>query len=267
MRQYTAYFRLRFIANLQYRTAALAGVLTQFAFGFIFVMIYIAFYESGASKAPMELGEVVTYIWMQQAFYALMFLYYRDNEILGMIKNGNVAYELCRPGHLYIKWYIKILASKMASLCLKFSPIIIVALFLPDPYRLILPDSGFLFLLFLLSIGLSMLLIPAFCTMVHLLSFFLLDDRGIYTFVTAFAEIFSGMVIPLPFFPNFLQNIANFLPFRYMSDLPLRIFAGNIATSDAIFNIGIQLIWTIIFIGVGYFMADKGLKKVSVQGG
>lgn len=267
MKQYTAYFKLRFVANLQYRMAAIAGILTQFAFGFIFSMIYIAFYESNQANAPMTLSQVVTYLWIQQAFFALMYLYYRDSEILEMIKNGNIAYELCRPGHLYFKWYIKILSSKLAGLTLKFSPIILVALFLPEPYRLLLPESGEVFLWFLLSISLSAFLIPAFCTLMHLLSFFLLDDKGIYTFVTAFAEIFAGLAIPLPFFPKVLQGIANVLPFRYMADLPLRIYSGNIVLQDAYFYVGIQLIWTILFIGIGYFTTKKCLQKIVVQGG
>lgn len=267
MKQYIAYFRLRFIANLQYRMAAIAGILTQFAFGFIFVMIYVAFYESSNTIAPMTLNQVVTYLWLQQSFYALLFLYYRDGEIISMIKNGNVAYELCRPENLYFKWYIKILSSKLAGLTLKFAPIILVALFLPEPYRLMLPENSLVFLMFLLSISLSMLLIPAFCTIVHLLSFFLLDERGVYTFVTAFAEIFAGIVIPLPFFPNMLQKIANILPFRYMADLPLRIYSGSIALTDAYFYILIQIIWTISFVVMGYFLAKKSLQRVVVQGG
>lgn len=267
MRQYVAYFKLRFIASLQYRVAAIAGILTQFAFGFIFVMIYIAFYQSNKSGAPMELNQVVTYLWLQQSFFSFLYLYYRDKEILTMIKNGDVAYELCRPGNLYIKWYIKIFSSKLAALTLKFAPILLVAIFLPEPYRMMLPPNLKVFFTFLLSIGFSLFLIPAFCALIHLLSFFLLDDRGIYTFVISFAEIFAGNAIPLPFFPDLLQKIANLLPFRYMTDLPFRIYTGHISLSAAFPQIIIQFFWTVIFVGIGFFMTKKALNRVVVQGG
>ena len=63
MRAYISYFKLRFITNLQYRAAAWAGIATQVFFGFIYIMVYIAFYESGSTKSlPMELPQLITYI-------------------------------------------------------------------------------------------------------------------------------------------------------------------------------------------------------------
>lgn len=80
-----------------------------------------SFYESNVSQAPMQLNQVISYLWLGQAFYSLTYLYYKDKEILNMIRNGDVAYELCRPGNLYFKWYIKITASKLAGCLLKFA--------------------------------------------------------------------------------------------------------------------------------------------------
>ena len=40
MKGYLSYFKLKFILGLQYRSAALAGILTQFFFGFIYVFVF-----------------------------------------------------------------------------------------------------------------------------------------------------------------------------------------------------------------------------------
>ena len=45
MKAYFTYFKLKFISSLQYRLAAIAGISTQFFFGFIYIMVYIAFYK------------------------------------------------------------------------------------------------------------------------------------------------------------------------------------------------------------------------------
>ena len=45
MKPYLNYFKLRIITNLQYRTAALAGIATQLFFGFLYIMLYLALYE------------------------------------------------------------------------------------------------------------------------------------------------------------------------------------------------------------------------------
>ena len=59
MKSYLSYFKLKFITGLQYRAAALAGMSTQLFFGFMYISIYIAFYESGSSNLPMHLNELV----------------------------------------------------------------------------------------------------------------------------------------------------------------------------------------------------------------
>ena len=87
MRFYLSYFKLRFITSLQYRKAALAGIATQFFFGLVYIMVYLAFYESSTNNGLMEINELVSYLWLNQAFFALTYMYYRDDEIFKMIKN------------------------------------------------------------------------------------------------------------------------------------------------------------------------------------
>ncbi len=45
MTSYRAILSARFRTLLQYRAAAVAGVVTQFAFGFIHIMVLTAFYH------------------------------------------------------------------------------------------------------------------------------------------------------------------------------------------------------------------------------
>ncbi len=53
MKKYFSFFRLRFAMGLQYRVAALAGIATQFAWGFMQIMVFHAFYQTDASAFPM----------------------------------------------------------------------------------------------------------------------------------------------------------------------------------------------------------------------
>ena len=79
MISYLNYFKVRFIVNLQYRAAAIAGIVTQLFFGLVFIFMYLAFYESNPSTSvPMIWSELVTYIWLQQAFFGVLHPYYRD---------------------------------------------------------------------------------------------------------------------------------------------------------------------------------------------
>ena len=79
-------------------------------------MVYLAFYNSNnGSVYPMEWNELVTYMWLQQAFFALIYPLEKDQELLNMISNGNLAYELIRPQNFFIKFYIKMIAQKAVS--------------------------------------------------------------------------------------------------------------------------------------------------------
>ena len=54
MKKYLSFFRLRFTMGLQYRAAALGGITTQFAWGFMEIMIFAAFYRADAGAFPMS---------------------------------------------------------------------------------------------------------------------------------------------------------------------------------------------------------------------
>ena len=72
MRAYWAFISARFRMMLQYRAAAAAGLGTQLFWGLIRCMIFAAFYRSGPSGQPMSYEQVVSYIWLSQATFALL---------------------------------------------------------------------------------------------------------------------------------------------------------------------------------------------------
>lgn len=268
MRSYLTYFKLRCITNLQYRAAALAGMGTQFFFGLIFIMVYLAFYDSNPnSELPMNVSNLVTYMWLQQAFYSLVYPYEREQEFISMITNGNIAYELVRPQSFYFKWFIKLYSKKVINVLLRFAPIIIIGFLLPAPYTLAFPASFSAFILFLASIFLSSILITGLLMVIHLICIFTLDIRGAFTIYAVIAEIFMGGTIPIPFFPNWLKEIAYKLPFRYVNDFPFRVYSLDIGINEGLNLLLGSFIWIIIVILIGLLISKLALKKAVVQGG
>jgi len=268
MRSYLSYFKLRLITNLQYRAAALAGIGTQIFFGLVFIMVYLAFYESNnVSSLPMEWNELVTYIWLNQAFYALVYPFERDKELLEMIKNGNLAYELIRPQNFFLKFYIKMIAKKVISTLLRCIPVIIFAFLLPSPLKLSLPLSITHFILFLISLITSCLLVCVLTITVHLITMFTIDSRGILSMYSVISEVFSGGTIPIPFFPNWLKVISYILPFRYICDLPFRVYSGSIGITEGMNLLLTSCIWIIVIFILGQLISRFALKKAVIQGG
>ncbi len=266
MKSYLSYFKLRFITNLQYRMEAVAGICTQIFFALIFIMVYLAFYESGGDT-PMQWQELVNYLWLHQALFALVYPFDRESELLNMIKNGNLAYELIRPQDFYFKWYIKMLAKRLVAVLLRFVPLIILAMVLPYPYHLSGPYSINNFIMFTAALILGLFLVTALNLLMHILTMFTLDEKGTMITYSVIAEIFMGGTIPIPFLPTWLKHIAEFLPFRFIGDFPFRIYSNSIPLEEGYILIIGSIIWIIITILLGYSISRVSLRKAVIQGG
>ena len=267
MSAYITYFKLKFISSLQYRSAAWAGIATQFFFGFVYIMVYIAFYSSGGKNLPMELPQLVTYLWLNQALLALVNQFSRDQELFKLIKEGGISYELTRPKNLYFMWYFKVIGQRLANVLLRFIPLVIVTSLLPAPFHFGAPASLLSFISFLISLILGTLLVTALTVFYPILTLITMNEKGVVNIIITIADILSGIVVPIPFFPKFLQIISSYLPFQYISDLPFRLYVGNISLQNGVFGMCIQLIWIIIFILIGNILLQKSIKRVVVQGG
>lgn len=267
MKKYLSFFRLRFTMGLQYRAAALAGIATQFVWGFMEIMVFRAFYQADASAFPMSFSATASYIWLQQAFLAFFAAWMMENEIFDSIVNGNIVYELCRPISIYNMWFSRSMANRMSRAVLRCFPILLVAVFVPQPYGMDAPASIPHFILFVVTLLLGLAVTVSFCMLVYVLTFFTISPQGLRMLFVSAVEFFAGAVIPLPFFPEKIQKILELLPFASMQNVALRIYSGSMTNEQMGKAICLQVFWL-----VGVTMMGKGLckvaeKRISVQGG
>ena len=164
-------------------------------------------------------------------------------------------------------WYAKILGTRLSNVVTRFLPIILVSLILPKNYRLGMPSSLESFILFIITFILGIILVNLITTFYHVIMMKTLDERGVVGIFITIGDILSGLAVPLPLFPKFLQKVANLFPFRYIGDLPFRIYSGNISVTDGLKSILIQILWIIVIAILGYMLSKKILKKVVVNGG
>lgn len=94
-----------------------------------------------------------------------------------------------------------------------------------------------------------------------------LNEKGIVGIIISISDLFTGLIVPIPFFPKLLQVISKCLPFQYVSDLPFRIYVGNIGIKLGLQGLILQIIWIIVIMILGYILMKKALKRVVVQGG
>ncbi|MCD9023146.1 ABC transporter permease [Cohnella silvisoli] len=267
MKAYVSVFRLRLANGMQYRSAALAGIATQFFWGFIIIMVFQAFYSQALVHPPISLPQLITYVWLQQSFLSFIMLWFRDNELFQLITNGNIAYELCRPSGIYGFWYAKLLAQRLASAMLRCFPILLVAVFLPEAYRLSMPVDLTTAALFAVTLFLGLFILVAISMLIYISTFVTMSAAGSLLMFGVIGEFLAGMVIPIPLMPSWLQSIVNVLPFRLTADFPFRVYSGHISKWEALELIPLQLVWLAALIGIGKYAMGKALRRVVVQGG
>lgn len=274
LRPYISVLIVRYQMLLQYRAAAFAGFTTQIWWGGIMIMVMVAFYQTPGVKAdtlPLSLTQFITYIWLGQALLALL-PWNTDPEIQEMVTSGNVSYEKIRPVDTYWLWFVRSMATRTAPPTLRAVPLIIFAAFvlplmgfgawaLKPPASL---EAGALFGLSLLgTIGLA----SAITCLMSITVIWSLSGWGINTLAMPVVTFFSGMVIPLPFFPDWAQTFLNLQPFRGLVDVPYRIYLGDLEGISALAGIGHQFLWTGLLIVLGRWLMARAMARLIVQGG
>ncbi|MGN0168836.1 MAG: ABC transporter permease [Acetatifactor sp.] len=267
MKKYLSFFRLRLVTGLQYRTAALAGMATQFFWGFMEIMVFHAFYEADPTAYPMTMEATSSYVWLQQGLLAFFGAWMFEGEIFDIIKDGNLAYELCRPIHIYDLWFTRSVAMRLSRAILRCIPILAVAVFLPKGYGLGSPASIQAFVLFVVSLVLGLLVMVALNMMVYVASLFTVSGDGLRILFCSVVDFLSGQILPLPFFPEKVQRVLELNPFASTGNVPFRIYSGNLSGQEMMRAIAMQVFWLIVLITAGKLIAARGEKRAIVQGG
>ena len=263
MRPYFALFKARFLALLQYRAAAAAGFATQVMWGFIRVMIFAAFYRSTTAAQPMTQAEVVTYIWLSQAF--LMVLPFRqDPEVAAMVRTGNVAYEFLRPVDIFALWLARGIALRTAPTLLRAAPLVVIAV---PFFGMGLPAGPVAFATFLLSFTGAILLGAALTTLMSISLLWTISGEGVAKIMGTLMWVCSGIIIPLPFLPDWTQPLFLLLPFRGLMDTPFRIYLGHLSAGGAAFALLHQGVWILVLLALGRFLLSKARRRITIQGG
>lgn len=260
---YLSVMNARLRTLLQYRAAAAAGFGTQLFWGLIRVMVFTAFFESASVPPPISLPDMITYLWLVQAMFALT-MGNVDQDVRTMIQTGTVAYEMLRPLDVYTLWYSRAFAARLGPTILRAIPMFVVAgLFL----GLKPPPTFAAGLAWAIATCGAMLLSAAYATLITISLLYTIAGDGVQRLAPILTYTLSGMLVPLPLLPEWMQPIFNFFPFRGMIDTPFRLYTGHIPASELGFVLLHQLAWTAAFVLFGRWLLSRATRRLVVQGG
>ena len=262
LRPYMTVLRLRAMMETQYRAAALGGLVTQVFFGLVYIFLYTTLY---AGESPEMLRDTITYVWLQQMFFRMMFS--TDGELQNLILSGGVAYMLVRPVDQHRFWVCRDVGGRLVGAMMRLIPMLLIQFLLPAELRIALPDGWLSLVQFVVSLLIGCVCLCELMSIVDAVVMQTLDKRGISAILNLTMLTFSGNVIPLTLFPDGLQALIRYQPFAQALDAPIRMYQSCAGLPEWALNVAVQILWVFILRAIGRSMWHARLNTMIVQGG
>jgi ABC-2 type transport system permease protein len=245
-----------------YPMATAAGTFTNTVFGFMSAYILLAVFRHRTDVGGYDATDAVTYVWLAQALLMTVNVFGWE-ELAVRIRDGSIATDLARPLDPLRYWLAFDLGRALYHLLYRgVPPFIVGALVFNFRY----PSPG-LAVAFLASIVLAVVTSLAFRFLYNAAAFWLLDYRGARNVSVVVALFFSGMILPLAFFPGWLREIAYALPFRAMMQMPIDIYLGKQSGASLAGALALQAFWALALLALARAALSAGTRKLVIQGG
>lgn len=260
---YFEFARIAFLKILAFRLRYFTGIASYFINVSVYYFIWSAIYGSSTDVAGYDLPQMTTYVavgWIIRSFYFNNV----DRDISTEVMEGKIAVNLIKPVDVQLM-YISQTAGEACFRAVLFTlPIAAVLLFV---YPISLPASVASGVLFFPSCLLALLIFTLINFWVGTLALHIYSILGVIRAKYAIVEFFSGLLIPISFFPRGLQDFMQYLPFQHISFTPLQIYLGKVSGAGAFGALAEQLLWVVLLFLASRLFWKFSMRRLSIQGG
>ena len=263
MKTYLYIAKLRMQTMLAYRFETFTYMVMQ-----CLMMVAIGFFWE-AAYGDTEIahnvtgGGMITYTMVSTLMSSLYYMGVED-RIADAIKRGSIATDMIKPVNLFGMYLAEDVGNMIINFFSSTLPIFIVGILV---FGLPIPASAEHFCIFLLSFFLGYGINWTFSAIFAMISFTAISLGPAFSVKYHFVNMLSGAIIPIWFFPQWLQTTVSCLPFVYMFQAPLGIFIGKYSINESLMTLCIQAIWLFALTVLLFFSQRRATKRVLVQGG
>ena len=260
---YVEFGRIAFLKTLAYRLRYYTGVLSYMINISVYYFIWRAIFTHSEDIEGYDLSDMVTYVavgWISRSFYFNNI----DRAIASQVTEGRIATELIKPIYYQLSHISLALGESCFRLILFSLPISLVTVFV---FPLKLPASLSHFVLFFVSTFLAFLIFAEINFMVGLCALLMKSILSLIRAKYFLVEFLSGLLIPISFFPESVQELSHLLPFQHISYTPLQIYLGKLTGTDLHTALLIQVLWALGLFLLGNTFWSLSVRKLSIQGG
>ncbi|HRQ38344.1 MAG TPA: ABC-2 family transporter protein [Chloroflexota bacterium] len=263
MRLFWEFTNRSFQRHLTYRAAAMAGLVTNFFFGILRVSVLLAILGDQESIEGYGRAELFTYMALTQAIIAYLSLF-GWYDLINAVHSGEVATDLLKPMGFVNFWLARDVGRAAVALLLR--GIVIMAAYSLF-FDMVHPTSVAQATAVAVSLILALLISFGFRFLLNLSAFWSPNARGIGRFGFTISWFFSGFLMPLAFFPEWVQQIAYLTPFPYCLNVIVEIYTGQVTGAALWQTLIIQLLWVILLFSLAHLALRPAIKRLVILGG
>ena len=232
--------------QIQYRAANYFYMIGMVAEPVIYLVVWSTVAaQQGGAVAGITAGEFA-------AYYIVWTLVRNMNIVFGApfwewrIREGRLAGDLLKP--MYILHYDLAYFAGW-----KF---VVVALWIPIAVGLsavfhpTLAPSALEIVVFICAIWGAYLVRSMFQGTIGMLNFWTTRGAAVFDLYMAVEMLLSGRLVPLQLMPDWVQTLANFLPFKWTFGFPIESLVGDMSTQSLLLGLAAQMLW----IGIGLLL-------------
>jgi ABC-2 type transport system permease protein len=187
-----------------------------------------------------------------------------ESNIGRAIRDGSIAMELLKP----LDYQLYKLSEAAGDMLLNGLLVALLAFALAiGLLGIAVPATVVNLMLFLLSVALGVLVAFSLSYITGLAFFWTTNWWGLTQTKRWLVDIFSGALVPLVFFPEWLRGIALALPFQAIVHTPLAIYLGLLLEAGRLQALLVQLFWAVALWFTARLLFAQAIKRVTVQGG
>lgn len=263
MSKYAEMIRIRFLMMLAYRTNYYSGIVIYSINIGAYYFLWSAIYGGKGEIEGLSAVQMTTYIavaWMARAFYFNNI----DREIALEIKEGKVAVELVRPYNYLGMKMMQGLGEGLFRLFFFSVPgMTIVSFIFPLNFSAAWATWG----LFFLSLLFSFIINTQLNLLTGTLTFFFFNNDGLIRAKRVIIDLFSGLILPISFYPAWAQKIMAYFPFQAISYIPSMIFTEGFVGPEITRALLFQGFWVLVLVVPVQLLWLIAKKQLIVQGG
>jgi ABC-2 type transport system permease protein len=260
---YLTTMRTAVAEQFQYRVANYFYMLGMVAEPVIYIVVWTTIADqSGGSVQGITAGDFA-------AYYIVWTLVRNMNIVFGApfwewrIRQGRLSGELLRPLHP-LHHDLAYFAGWKVIVILFWLPIGIALTLLFDPTFDLTPEK---IAVFFVAIWGAYLIRTMFQSCVGMLCFWTTRGAAIFDLWMMIELLLSGRLVPLTLMPQWVQVLANFLPFKWTFYFPIEAIVGDFSTQWLLLGLAVQALWVLIGLGIFLVAWRAAIKRFSAVGG